>query len=91
MLRSHIFRQSWPNVVERKVQFSALTFNLNTPPPTPPPPPPVNVVWDYFLLGISITQSQLVTLGSTLKRVAGEFLFREISDNIITRAPLPFN
>ena len=70
MLRSNIFRQSWPNVVERKVQFSVLTFNLNNTPP-PPPLPPVNVVWDYFLLGISITQSQLVTLGSTLKRGAG--------------------
>ena len=69
MLRSHIFRQSWPNVVERKVRFRVFTLNLNNPPPLLLPP--VNVVWDYFLLGISITQSHLVTLGSTLERGAG--------------------
>jgi hypothetical protein len=28
--------QSWPNVVERKVQVSVVTFNLNNPPPPSP-------------------------------------------------------
>ena len=84
MLRSPIFRQSWPNVLGRKVRFHFFTLNLNNNSPSPL----LNVVWDYFLLGISITQSHLLMLVSTLKRGPGGVNFFAKSVKILQLARL---
>ncbi len=88
MLQSRIFRQSWPNVVERKVRFHFFTLNLNNNSPLPP---------TQCCLGLFSARNKNHTISfinasiNIEKGARGSSFFCEICENITTRAPLRTN
>jgi hypothetical protein len=91
MLRLHIFRQSWPNDVERKMRLHVFTLNLNNNPS--PLLPPSQCRLGLFSARNKHNTSSFINATINIGRGSGarEFLFRKTCEDIITRAPLPIN